>query len=148
MLYLFDRFAYNTKNIDMKRENRNPISIKTVASFLFMIGIMPHTEGSPLSGYFQSREFIETILETAVDAIITIVGFPKDLREVYLGEGGIISNASEGTCLIDMTTSEPSLAQEIFQKASDKGIHAVDAPVSGGDVGARNAALSIMVTWI
>ena len=79
------------------------------------------------------------------DAVITIVGIPSDVREVYLSETGIIANAEKGAVLIDMTTSEPSLAKEIFQKAAERGIHALDAPVSGGDVGAREARLSIMV---
>ena len=79
-----------------------------------------------------------------VDAVITIVGFPKDVREVYLGEQGIIANADKGTTLIDMTTSEPALAVEISDAAQKVGQFSIDAPVSGGDVGAKNATLSIM----
>ena len=79
------------------------------------------------------------------DAVITIVGYPKDVEEVYLGEDGILANAGEGTYVIDMTTSSPILAEKIFHAAKLKGIHAVDAPVTGGDVGARNATLSILV---
>ena len=79
------------------------------------------------------------------DVIFTIVGFPKDVREVYFGDDGIIGAAKEGSILIDMTTTEPSLAEEIYQSARAKGIQSIDAPVSGGDVGAKNAALSIMV---
>lgn len=81
----------------------------------------------------------------ASDVVITIVGFPNDVREVYLGEDGVLAGASAGSIVMDMTTTEPSLAQEIATCAKDKGIYAIDAPVSGGDVGARNAALSIMV---
>ncbi len=79
------------------------------------------------------------------DVIITIVGFPKDVEEVYLGNGGILENAKTGALLIDMTTSSPSLAKTIATAASEKGIGALDAPVSGGDLGAKEARLSIMV---
>ena len=79
------------------------------------------------------------------DIIITIVGFPKDVEEVYLAEGGILANAGAGSLLIDMTTSSPSLAKKIAAAAEGKGIGSLDAPVSGGDLGAREARLSIMV---
>ncbi|MFP5212460.1 MAG: NAD(P)-dependent oxidoreductase [Acidobacteriota bacterium] len=78
------------------------------------------------------------------DVVITMVGFPEDVREVYLGSKGAVEGASPGTVLIDMTTTEPGLAREIHEAAKARGLYAVDAPVSGGDVGARNAALSIM----
>ena len=81
----------------------------------------------------------------SVDAVFSIVGFPEDVRQVHLGDDGILSGAGEGAIVVDMTTTEPSLAIEIAEKAAAKGASAVDAPVSGGDVGARNAALSIMV---
>ena len=81
----------------------------------------------------------------ASDIIITIVGYPKDVEEVYLGDQGIIAHARKGSLLIDMTTSSPTLAAKIYEKAKEKGIHALDAPVSGGDIGARDARLSIMV---
>lgn len=83
-------------------------------------------------------------LARAVNVVITIVGFPNDVEEVYLGEDGLIANAAEGSYLIDMTTSSPELATSIYGKAREKGIAALDAPVSGGDVGAREARLSIM----
>lgn len=79
------------------------------------------------------------------DVIITIVGFPNDVEAVYLGEDGIISNAKSGSIVIDMTTSDPNLAASIAEQAKAKGIGALDAPVSGGDIGAREARLSIMV---
>jgi len=78
------------------------------------------------------------------DAAITIVGYPEDVRQVYLGEQGLISAAEAGTLLIDMTTSQPGLALEIAAKAGEFELHAIDAPVSGGDIGARNGTLSIM----
>ena len=79
------------------------------------------------------------------DVTFAIVGFPEDVRSVFLGDGGIVANAREGSAVVDMTTSEPSLAIEIHRAAAARGVAAIDAPVSGGDVGARNAALSIMV---
>lgn len=79
------------------------------------------------------------------DVVFTMVGFPADVREVYFGAQGILAAARSGAILVDMTTTEPSLAREICAAAREKGMWAVDAPVSGGDVGARNATLSIMV---
>src|SRR5262245_21588667 len=79
------------------------------------------------------------------DVVFAIVGFPKDVREVFLGEQGALAGSKAGTVLVDMTTSEPSLAREIYDAAKKRGVASVDAPVSGGDVGAKNAALSIMV---
>lgn len=79
------------------------------------------------------------------DLIITVVGFPKDVEEVYLGGGGIVENAKSGSLVIDMTTSSPDLAKKIATIAAEKGIGALDAPVSGGDLGAKEARLSIMV---
>jgi len=81
----------------------------------------------------------------ASDVVFAIVGFPKDVREVFLGAEGALAGSKSGTILIDMTTSEPSLAVEIFAAAKAKSVHSLDAPVSGGDVGAKNAALSIMI---
>jgi len=79
------------------------------------------------------------------DVIFTIVGFPSDVREVILGPNGVLAGAAPGSIVVDMTTSEPSLAVEIYQAAKSKGVAAIDAPVSGGDVGAREARLSIMI---
>ncbi len=79
------------------------------------------------------------------DVVFTMVGFPSDVREVILGEEGVLSALRPGGVMVDMTTSEPSLAREIYEAARSRGVESVDAPVSGGDVGARNAALSIMV---
>lgn len=79
------------------------------------------------------------------DVVFTIVGFPHDLREVTFGPTGTLQAASAGSILVDMTTSQPSLAAEIYEAAKSKRVHSVDAPVSGGDVGAREARLSIMI---
>jgi 3-hydroxyisobutyrate dehydrogenase len=79
------------------------------------------------------------------DVIFAIVGFPADVREVFLGSQGALAGSKPGNVLVDMTTSEPSLAREIHAAAKAKGVGSVDAPVSGGDVGAKEARLSIMV---
>jgi 3-hydroxyisobutyrate dehydrogenase len=114
--------------------------------------------GYPLTVYSRTRQRAEPLLErgaawadtpasvaAASDVVFTMVGYPADLREVVLGEAGILPAARPGTVIVDMTTSEPSLAREIYAAARDSGVDSVDAPVSGGDIGARNAALSIMV---
>lgn len=79
------------------------------------------------------------------DILFTMVGFPQDVRSVYFGETGILAGAQSGSVLVDMTTTDPSLSREIARHATVKGLSAIDAPVSGGDVGARHATLSIMV---
>ncbi|HEY5311788.1 MAG TPA: NAD(P)-dependent oxidoreductase [Pirellulales bacterium] len=81
----------------------------------------------------------------ASDMVFTIVGFPSDVRSVVLGENGALSGSRPGMVLVDMTTSEPSLAEEIAQAATAREVMSIDAPVSGGDVGAREARLSIMI---
>jgi len=79
------------------------------------------------------------------DILFTMVGFPQDVRQVYFATDGILSGAGAGTILVDMTTTQPSLSRDIAAAASAKDLSAIDAPVSGGDVGAKNAALSIMI---
>ena len=117
--------------------------------------------GYPLSIYTRTPEKAKFLLQQGAvwaedvaslakksEVVITIVGHPSDVRSVYLEKNGVIENMKSGGICIDMTTSSPSLAREIYQKASAKGakgISALDAPVSGGDIGAREARLSIMV---
>lgn len=84
-------------------------------------------------------------LAATSDVIITIVGYPTDVEEVYFGQAGILENAKAGTYIIDMTTSKPYLAERIYKEAKLVGISALDAPVSGGDIGAREGKLAIMV---
>ncbi|AMV39978.1 NAD(P)-dependent oxidoreductase [Planctomyces sp. SH-PL62] len=81
----------------------------------------------------------------ASDVVFSIVGHPKDVREVILGVDGALTTARPATVLVDMTTSEPALAAAIAEQAGAKAVHALDAPVSGGDVGAREGRLSIMI---
>ncbi|WP_230136705.1 NAD(P)-dependent oxidoreductase, partial [Peribacillus frigoritolerans] len=79
------------------------------------------------------------------NVIISMVGYPSDVEEIYLGENGLIENGKQGTYLIDMTTSTPTLAVKIAEEAKKRGMESLDAPVSGGDIGARDAKLTIMV---
>ncbi|QDU36748.1 2-hydroxy-3-oxopropionate reductase [Maioricimonas rarisocia] len=115
-------------------------------------------KGFSATVYTRSREKAQPLLDKGAtwadspkavaeqsDVIFAIVGFPADVREVFLGDDGALAGSKEGNVLIDMTTSEPSLAVEIAEVAKAKGVYSVDAPVSGGDVGAKNAALSIMI---
>jgi 3-hydroxyisobutyrate dehydrogenase len=114
--------------------------------------------GHPVTLFTRTREKAEPLLESgAVWAespaalarrsriIFTMVGFPDDVRSVYFDADGVLAGATAGCVLIDMTTTQPSLAVEVDAAARRIGAHAIDAPVSGGDVGARNASLSIMV---
>ena len=82
---------------------------------------------------------------TDVDAVITIVGFPKDVEEVYFEPHNILESAKEGAYLIDMTTTSPMLAEKIYKEGTEKGFHVLDAPVTGGDTGAKEGTLSILV---
>ena len=84
------------------------------------------------------------IAETS-DVILTIVGYPEDVEQVYFGEDGVFSGLSEGKTIIDMTTSTPALAEKLAGKAEEIGVFALDAPVSGGDLGAKNGTLTVMV---
>ena len=79
------------------------------------------------------------------DAVITIVGFPSDVEEVYFGSGNILDSAKKGACLIDMTTTSPELDKRIYEEGKKRGLHVLDAPVTGGDTGAKNGTLSILV---
>ncbi|WP_455661094.1 NAD(P)-dependent oxidoreductase [Pradoshia sp.] len=114
--------------------------------------------GYPLIGYTRTKEKAQDLIEEGMQwgdtveavargaqIIITMVGFPTDVEEVYLGDHGLVNTAKKGTYLIDMTTSSPKLAKKLYKAGQEKGIHVLDAPVSGGDIGARNGALAIMV---
>ncbi len=113
----------------------------------FEVSIFARNKEKVLDVISEGASFYPTIKEcvSGRDAVITIVGFPKDVEEVYFGENGILENVKEGTYVMDMTTSSPKLAVEIFEKAKEKGIKALDAPVTGGDIGAKNGTLTILV---
>jgi len=91
--------------------------------------------------------WLDTPADIAADSevIVTMIGFPKDVEEVYFGEQGIFKKLKQGTILIDMTTTKPSLAVKISEEAAKVGVEFIDAPVSGGQVGAINGTLSIMI---
>jgi len=128
-------------------------------------GVMGHSmcghllaEGYRTTIYSRTREKAAGLLERGAtwadspgavaqssDVVFTMVGFPADVRAVYFEPDGILAGARQGAVLVDMTTTEPTLAREIEAAARKAGASAVDAPVSGGDVGARNRALSIMI---
>ncbi len=93
---------------------------------------------------FKRYETIKDLVQDS-EVVITIVGYPSDVREVYFDADKIIANAKAGTILMDMTTSSPTLAKEIHQKAKDKNIYSLDCPVTGGDLGAKNGTLTIFV---
>jgi 3-hydroxyisobutyrate dehydrogenase len=114
--------------------------------------------GYPLLVYTRTKEKANDLIEEGAvwketvaalakeaDVVITMVGYPKDVEEVYFGEEGILANVKEGTYVIDMTTSTPSLAEKIYKAAKERNVYALDAPVSGGDIGAREGKLTIMV---
>lgn len=124
---------------------------KSMASHLMKAGyevfVYNRTKEKAQSIVAEGAQWKDTVKEVAkvAEVIITIVGYPKDVEEVYLGEDGLLNNANEGTYFIDMTTSKPSLAVKIYEEAKKRGMHALDAPVSGGDIGAKEARLAIMV---
>ena len=90
------------------------------------------------------RDFPKQIAKEC-DVVFTMVGYPKDVEEIYFGPDGLIENARPGTIFVDFTTSSPDLAVKIYESAKARGLSAIDAPVSGGDIGAKNATLTIMV---
>ncbi len=116
------------------------------------------SKGYSATVYTRSRDKAKALLDAGAawadtpkavaersEVVFAIVGFPHDVRQVFLGPQGALAGSKAGNVLVDMTTSEPSLAREIYEAAKAKGVGSVDAPVSGGDVGAREARLSIMV---
>ncbi|MCT7601947.1 NAD(P)-dependent oxidoreductase [Aliarcobacter butzleri] len=113
----------------------------------FEVSIYARNKAKVEDSIKEGAVFCETIKECVQnkDAIITIVGYPKDVEEVYFSQEGIINSASQNSYLIDMTTTTPTLSVKIHEEAKKKNLKALDAPVSGGDIGAKNATLSIMV---
>ncbi len=116
------------------------------------------SNGYPATIFSRTRDRAKTLLDRGAtwadspkaaaensDVLFAIVGFPADVREVFLGPNGALAGSSPGKVLVDMTTSEPSLAREIYDAAKAQSADSVDAPVSGGDIGAREARLSIMI---
>lgn len=113
----------------------------------YQVNVYTRTKAKAQEVLDHGAEWFETVADLAqkTDIIITMVGYPTDVEEVYFGKDGILENAREGTYVIDMTTSKPALAVQIYEQAAKKNIIALDAPVSGGDVGAKNGTLAIMI---
>ncbi len=113
----------------------------------FDVSIYTRTKSKAESVIAAGAHWCDTIADCAAgrDVVITIVGYPKDVEEVYFSEKGILNSADKGTVLIDMTTTSPRLSERIYAAAKEKGMTALDAPVSGGDVGAQKGTLAIMV---
>lgn len=113
----------------------------------FDVSIYTRTKSKAEGVIAAGAHWCDTIADCAAgrDVVITIVGYPKDVEEVYFSEKGILNSADKGTVLIDMTTTSPRLSERIYAAAKGKGMTALDAPVSGGDVGAQKGTLAIMV---
>lgn len=113
----------------------------------FDVSIYTRTKSKAEGVIAAGAHWCDTIADCAAgrDVVITIVGYPKDVEEVYFSEKGILNSADKGTVLIDMTTTSPRLSERIYAAAKEKGMTALDAPVSGGDVGAQKGTLAIMV---
>ena len=121
--------------------------VKNLLSHGYEVSAYTRTRAKALEALEAGAEWRESAADCVrdADAVITMVGFPPDVEEVYFGEKGIMANARPGTLVIDMTTTSPRLAQRIYTEAADRGLSALDAPVSGGDTGARAGTLAIMV---
>lgn len=112
----------------------------------YEVAIYTRTKAKAQDVIAEGAVWCDTAAECAKgrDVVITIVGYPKDVEEVYFGDNGIIANADPGTYVIDMTTTSPRLAVRIWEEAEKAGLHAVDAPVTGGDTGAKAGTLTIL----
>lgn len=113
----------------------------------FELHIYARTKAKVEDVISEGAVFHESIRECVadMDAVITIVGFPQDVEEVYFDPQNILDSAKEGAYLIDMTTTSPMLAEKIYKEGTEKGYHVLDAPVTGGDIGAKKGTLSILV---
>jgi 3-hydroxyisobutyrate dehydrogenase len=137
-----------------------PLSIAFIGTGVMGRSMAGHLlrAGHPVHVYNRTRSKADALVEAgahwhdsaeaaaaAADVVISMLGFPKDVEENYLAAGGIVESAKPGALLIDMTTSSPLLAKRIAEAAAKRSLSSLDAPVSGGDIGAREARLVIMV---
>lgn len=113
----------------------------------YELHIYARTKGKVEDVVSEGAVFHETISACVKgrDAVITIVGFPQDVEEVYFDSGNILDSVDEGTYLIDMTTTSPMLSEKLYEEGTKRGLHVLDAPVTGGDTGAKSGTLSILV---
>src|SRR5438477_12267309 len=138
----------------------NPVRVGWIGTGVMGAPMAGHllAAGHPLTVYNRSKEKTAKLVEKGAvwaatpadvtkrsDVVFSIVGFPSDVRETYLDKNGIVPALSKGQIAVDMTTSPPSLAKEIAAAAAEKGAAVLDAPVSGGQIGAEGAKLTIMV---
>ncbi|MUK89762.1 NAD-binding protein [Ornithinibacillus sp. L9] len=121
--------------------------VKNLQAAGYTVHIYTRTKSKALDLIKNGTIWKDSVAEVAKDSdvIITIVGYPTDVEEIYFGANGILEHAKKGSFVVDMTTSKPSLAIDIYKQAKSKGIFALDAPVSGGDIGAKSGKLAIMV---
>ena len=121
--------------------------VKNLLSHGYEVSAYTRTRAKALEALEAGAEWRESAADCVrdADAVITMVGFPPDVEEVYFAPGNILDRADPGTYLIDMTTTSPALAQRIFQQGRQRGLRVLDAPVTGGDIGARAGTLSILV---
>ena len=121
--------------------------VKNLMKAGFELHIYARTKSKVNDVIEEGAIFHETIGECvrASEAVITMVGFPQDVEEVYFDEGNIMDQAEKGMYLIDMTTTSPMISKKICEEGKKKGVHVVDAPVTGGDTGAKAGTLSIRV---
>ena len=121
--------------------------VKNLAQAGYSVSIYTRTKSKVIDLLNDQITWHDTIIDCIndQDVIMTMVGFPQDVEDVYFGQNGIFSCAKENSILIDFTTSSPILAQRIYQQAKQQNLNSLDAPVSGGDIGAANGTLSIMV---
>ena len=121
--------------------------VKNLMKVGFELHIYARTKSKVNDVIEEGAIFHETIGECvrASEAVITMVGFPQDVEEVYFDEGNIMDQAEKGMYLIDMTTTSPMISKKIYEEGKKKGVHVVDAPVTGGDTGAKAGTLSILV---
>ena len=120
--------------------------VKNLLKAGFNVSVFSRTKAKAEAVIEAGAVWCDTIAECAAkkDAVITIVGYPKDVEAVYFGEGGILSVCEDKSYIIDMTTTSPKLAKRIYEAAKAKGVQAVDAPVTGGDSGAKAGTLTIL----
>ena len=113
----------------------------------FELHIYARTKSKVEDVISEGAQFHESIKDCVQDgdAVITIVGFPQDVEEVYFDQGNILDSAKKGAYLIDMTTTSPQIAEKIYEEGTKRGFHVMDAPVTGGDTGAKAGTLSILV---
>ena len=154
----FYKKNYNYSSYNLRRQKMKKIGfigvgimgksmVRNLIKAGFELHIYARTKSKVEDVINEGAIFHDSIAECVkeCEAVITIVGFPVDVEEVYFDKGNILDSVQQGTYLIDMTTTSPMLDQKIAEEGKKKGLHVLDAPVTGGDIGAKNGTLSILV---